>query len=215
MDSHFVQTEAMLSKDEVMSILLLNTVDGCSYAQKIYNVISYSILKYQEKHSADRYLHSKTTKANIIHDYIKNDVVVLSLEDTNIRIFKQQGMFTLILMNKVIFRFKKLDSDKKSRNVKTKQAESFKNQQLPFIGTEQSIVRLDAGYLLDVLGRDLKGVYFVKPKTKDSVGWRISAELELSVNDQIPLFSLKRTDFEDVLTIKPHLKDNESNKTGS
>lgn len=214
MNHNFVTTQSTLTKEEVTNLLLL-TFDEISYAQLFYDILANSIDKYNIKYSSDRQLHSKTTKANIIHDYIKSGIISLALEDNNVRIHKQKGMFTLILKNKVIFRFKKLNSDKKSCNVTTKQVESYRNQDLAIKGTEQTIVRLDAGYLLDDFGRNLKGVYFVKADTKTSIGWRISAELELSVNDQIPLFKFEETNFEDVLTIKPHLRTNEINKTAS
>jgi hypothetical protein len=214
MNPTLVTTQSTLTKEEVKNLLSL-TFDEVSYAQLFYDILANSIHKYNIKYSSDRQLHGKTTKANIIHDYIKSEIISLALEDNNVRIHKQNGMFTLILKNRVILRFKKLNSEKKSCNVPTKQVESFRNQDLEITGTEQSIVRLDAGYLLDGFGRDLKGVYFVKANTKTSIGWRISAELELSVNDQIPLFKFEETNFEDVLTIKPHLRTNELNKTAS
>jgi len=91
--------------------------------------------------------------------------------DENIRIFSKRGLAVVNIKDVVLLRFKKLDNNKRSRNIPTTQQYLFRAQ-LDLPGIPSELTHLEAGYVLNELQTGLDGVYITCPN-KNRLEWFI------------------------------------------
>ena len=112
-----------------------------------------------------RVVFSPRTRANIVHDFT-TDEAIRNLSDA--RLFNSSELRIFVLKEIIALRFKKLDDSMLSRNQPTEQVRSFRGQQqIPGI---PSVYNLEAGYVLDNLGQNIRSVHIVCPNG-DGVYW--------------------------------------------
>ncbi len=173
------------------------------YAQKLYECISEGHSDYVKYDSERGHIHSETTKANLINNYIMHRVKRMPVEDSTIRMLSHKKMDLLIISDTIAIRFKRLDEQFKSKNVKTKNVKNFRSHKLDIEGS--SLFPLDAGYRLNTFRTDIEEIYFVCPEG-DSNRWRLSAA-DLSVSKYQPeIFARCEEDIIPIVSVKPHLK---------
>lgn len=109
------------------------------------------------------HIHVKSTKAAMIRNYIFNRLRIALHNDPNIRFFKQSGMDTIGIKNRVFIRIKKLKRDFRSSNVLTEQVKRLRCGTLELTGIKTKIVWLDVGYMLDATGVFIDSIHAVHP----------------------------------------------------
>ncbi len=97
------------------------------------------------------------TSACLVHDYIKNQIRKEFAEAPDIKIDHYNGIFGMLISNKVFIRFKKLNPDLSANNVKTDQAENFDKQQLLLDGISD-LTLLTAGYIPDATWSSIQSI---------------------------------------------------------
>jgi hypothetical protein len=86
------------------------------------------------------------TSASLIHDFIRTRAREEFYNDNTVRADEFNGMFGLLISNRMFIRFKKLKRDLQSSNVKTGQVKQFDKQQLELPGIA-GLTFLTAGYV--------------------------------------------------------------------
>jgi hypothetical protein len=98
------------------------------------------------------------TAANFVHDLIASHARLAFFDDSEVKVGEFNGIFGLVIKGKIFVRFKKLNSDMKTANVPTEQAEQFNKQQLELPGLGR-LTLLTAGYVLDRTGTAIRNIY--------------------------------------------------------
>jgi len=98
------------------------------------------------------------TKANLIHDHIKNRIKEAFFDVSEVETGKWKGIFAVKINDDLFIRFKKLNDDYSSSNSQTKQTKNFLNQ-LVLDGFPEEPTFLFAGYQPDRTWTGIKGVY--------------------------------------------------------
>jgi hypothetical protein len=133
---------------------------------------------------------SATTRANFINDrmcyHVRNKMDQIS----GIDFVKRRGRTHLIILgvkDALEVKFKKLDYNRRPRNVPTAEASEFLEQvQLEFPGMLHPITNLVAGYQLNATRTGIKGIFVVCPLGSHN-HWEI--EIPLTAVAPIPLVS--------------------------
>lgn len=108
------------------------------------------------------------SRASIVHDLTIRSAIQQFDEMQGVRVVEQNRLFLFIFDESIALRFKKLDENKRSRNIPTQVTLDFLAQQeIPGIA---STLHLEAGYVLNELQTDIDGIYIVCP-TRDRVRW--------------------------------------------
>jgi hypothetical protein len=127
------------------------------------------------------------TKAGIIHDHIEKFVRAQFSEREAIRVDDFNGIFGMVVQNKLFIRFKKMDSTYSVRSLYTRQHWAYMQQaQIPNFPEEPTL--LFAGYIPDSTWSSIKGIY-VACWIGDTLEWvdefgRYSAEQAILDFDQ-------------------------------
>lgn len=100
----------------------------------------------------------KRTKAGIVHDHIKANIIENFAEEPNIRIGYFRRVFGIIINDELFIRFKKMDRNFKISNVLTPQHKRYMKQ-LDINGFPEQPTFLFAGYVPDENWLGVKGIY--------------------------------------------------------
>jgi len=116
-------------------------------------------------------------RANLISDWVCNTVRHEFARLRGVRIIEARGFPELIIKERYVIRFKKLDRKGRSRNILTKQQRDWFNGQLSFPGmSPEDVSRLVAGYILDLLGTEMERVLVTCPIGASGVAWSINLD---------------------------------------
>jgi hypothetical protein len=130
--------------------------------KKIRDCIFLSFGKWKSGHQGNGLILTPRSRASVIHDYMVAFARDFFKDDPGIRIFARRGLSLMNIDDSLLLRFKKLDAEKRSRNIPTQQTHLFRAQlELPGIPAE--LTHLEAGYVLNELQTALDGVYITCP----------------------------------------------------
>jgi len=173
----------ILSREEAETLLL-------PYKQAISRCIIEGYADYQQFDGSRAIMHSKTTRASIIADYIFYRIKKELRDSQEISFIKKNRMNAIIVRNRLLIRFKKLDKNKRSGNIPTKQVSSFREQTLEIEELKNiSITCVDAGYVLDNLGLSISSTHLVCPKGKLN-DWIMTLDENVTIKNQTSIFSV-------------------------
>ncbi|MEX0595596.1 MAG: hypothetical protein WD512_03775 [Candidatus Paceibacterota bacterium] len=105
----------------------------------------------------------KRTKANIIRDFILQEIKKLNFNGLKVHHANQnkEDLAIILLEKKIALRIKKIDKNRKSRNNKTQQTKSFLGQTLELDLLDVVPTYCDLGYKLDKTGTNIEIVTVV------------------------------------------------------
>lgn len=201
----------------VLSQQQVSEVAG-TYFSKISEVIAEAFQDYLDSLRGINSLGIRTnlkarTSASLIHDFIRIRAGEKFANVANIKVDEFNGMFGLLISNRLFVRFKKLTPDMKTSNVQTEQIGLFNKQQLEIPGTNQ-VTLLTAGYVPDATWTILQNI-FLTCKINEELVWYKDLHGETS---QVSIFSTSAMDQNMPEVEKPivRIKDKvNSRKTGS
>lgn len=161
---------------------------------------------YIEKYPEEvRVLHCPTTRAGIVHDHQIHRASIYAQKASGVTLCDLTRLKMLIIDGKFAIRFKKLDNDLRSANLKTKQIREFRSQE-QLCGLPQTH-NLEAGYLLSELETEIQNVFLVCPN-KGGLYWAAKLEehskVEQTIFDLFENFQgMDETDEEEEVGIRP------------
>ncbi|WP_143069666.1 hypothetical protein [Hymenobacter actinosclerus] len=128
----------------------------------VYQCIHFGHDQYSERHANHIVDWTKTTRANIIRDYVVNHIKEQLQGEHEVRFHTKNRMFLVIIGDKIGLRFKKLDKRLKSANIPTRQVRSWRNGTLiiPELNI-QELTCIDVGYVNDAVDAGIDKVWAV------------------------------------------------------
>lgn len=97
-------------------------------------------------------------RANILYDLIRKVVIERYGADADVVLREERGFLLMVIQDKFVLRFKKLDRNGLTCKGHTPQYHAYFSHQLPLPGMPPEAVRLVAGYQLDPAQASLKDV---------------------------------------------------------
>jgi hypothetical protein len=138
------------------------------YSPVFYNSIASSWNEYMQEIGDWGPDMTDRSRASIVHDLTIRSAIQQFDGVPGVRVVVQNGLYLFIFDDSIAVRFKKLDEDKRSRNIPTQVTLDFRGQQeIPGIS---STLHLEAGYVLNKLQTEIDGVYIVCP-SRDRASW--------------------------------------------
>ena len=131
------------------------------------------------------------TRANLMHDFMVSHARNEFDGVKNVRLCDMNGLFLLILEERINIKFKKLNDDKMPSNIPTQQNDFFM-QQLDLPGIE-SANNLIAGYELNTLATDLHEITITCPMGNRNE-WYINLGYSAGINNVIDITSPNKPD---------------------
>lgn len=184
-----------LSKEQAKDLLK-------PYAQLFYDAIIGGFDDYKLNDSSRGHIHNNCVKSNLVRSYVLARIKQTVAQYSELKFMEQKRMFAVIVEDKVILRFKKLNNRFRSENIKTKQVAAFRNRNLTFQGLRA--LPVDAGWKVDDFYSEIHDVHFVCPDGKGNL-WRIPL-YDLSIQKkQIAMFPVEEQDIITVVTVKPEV----------
>lgn len=184
-----------LSKDEAKEVLK-------PFAQLFYDAIIGGFSDYKHNDSERAVIHDNTVKSNLVRSYVLNRVKQLVVNNPSLKLIEQKRMFAILVSDKVIVRFKKLNDIFRSSNIPTKQIKEFRSRVLTFQGV--SALPIDAGWRVNDFYSEIEDVHFVCPNGIGNL-WRFPLE-DLAVQKiQTVIFPKKEEEIIQVVTVKPEI----------
>lgn len=172
------------------------------YAQLFYDAIMEGFDDYKLNDSPRGHVHDNCVKSNLVRSYVLNRIKQVVAQHQELKFKEQKRMFAIIIADKVILRFKKLNNLFRSENIKTKQVAAFRNRNLTFQGVKA--LPVDAGWRVDDFYSEIEDVHFVCPDGKGNL-WRIPLH-DLSIQKkQVAIFPVEEQDVITVVTVKPEV----------
>jgi len=110
-----------------------------------------------------RQAHTSRSRASLVHDHFVDFARQMFEPRVGVHCHEINKLFIISFNSGIAIRFKKLDECYRSSNIATQQSMDFLAQQnLPGV---EAAVNLQAGYQLNTLETDLKGVYLTQPES--------------------------------------------------
>jgi hypothetical protein len=163
-----------LTEDEAREIL-------APYIDEIEDAVREGWLDFGREYVATAYLLTTRSRATIVHDHVIGRLQRLVDRRSGLRLTKIRGMDVLIVADRLMVRFKKLDPALRASNIPTAQALQFdRQQQLP--GMPPALANLTAGYQLDRTNSAFTGIFVV---CRDGKQLRWAFEVERNVVAEI------------------------------
>ncbi len=119
---------------------------------------------------------STRTRAGFIYDHIVSCVRATFAGRRSVRIIEKRGFLELVIKNRFVLRFKKLDAKGRSRNILTRQQRLWFEQQLTLPEMPPEAEKLIAGYVLDELGTEIHRVLVTQPASATAVDWLLGID---------------------------------------
>ncbi len=147
------------------------------YKDLIANTIKTALSEYKEK--CERIIPDLglTSRANIISDLVQKKLTAFTELFPKFKTHEQHGSF-FIYSDTFALRPKKIDSNHRSGNVKTKRVVAMKEQSCSIPGLENNMVFLTLGYYLEEYTQNLISVFIIAegPRTNS---WEIPIYTEI------------------------------------
>jgi hypothetical protein len=184
-----------LTKDEAKEVL--KTV-----AQSLHDAIIGGFSDYKIYDSERAVIHDKTVKSNLVRSYVLNRVKQLVANNPSLKLIEQKRMFAILVSDKIVIRFKKLNNIFRSSNIPTKQANEFRSRILTFKGVRA--LPIDAGWRVNEFYSEIEDVHFVCPNGIGNL-WRFPLE-DLAVQKiQTVMFPKNEEEIIQVVTVKTEI----------
>ena len=154
---------------------------------------------------------NKTEKANHIHALIRARLKVAFKDCPEVKIGYINRVFGILINNSLFIRFKKINKDRSTSNISTKQTNNYKNQiEIPGIPADTTL--LYAGYTPDATWTCLQNIYILC-RLGDNIRWEIGLNGYIEQN----IINFKPSGSEEEVTIQKRVKvkDNQIKKTGT
>ena len=148
------------------------------YYPILYNAVVEGYKAFIQAMGNDAMVYTSTTRANMAHNHIFQSLVTLTLHDTRLRCFTVDGLKLFKLDDLFLCKVKKLSSDLKSSNIRSKRNDRFLRQQKLFNEMEP-MLHLQLGYVVDYVGAAITDVFIVCPRDESSNDWAINLSKEL------------------------------------
>lgn len=156
-----------------------------------YECILSGFNDYYRRNEGDTFNFRPTTRANMIYDYIISYLKKGLVNDSRVAFLNKNGLLTLMISDKYLIKFKKLNDNHKSSNVKTKQNTLFLKQETLF-DLPPSVTNIEIGYVLNKINSDIDGVFIVCPKNERENAWEIDLDEHLQAKSNLTLFNTKK-----------------------
>lgn len=101
------------------------------------------------------------SRASAVHDFVLQKAAAYAASNTGVQYFQRNLMHGIVIDGKYAIRFKKFDSESRSRNQPTQQVTEFRNQ-IELEGIDAAH-HLEVGYLLDDLETEVQDVRLACP----------------------------------------------------
>ncbi len=184
-----------LGKDEAKEVLK-------PYAQLFYDAITGGFSDYKTHDSERAIIHDKTVKSNLVRSYVLYRVKHLVANNPSLRLIEQKRMFAVLVSDKIIVRFKKLNEIFRSSNIPTKQIKDFRSRVITFQGVRA--LPIDAGWRVNDFYSEIEDVHFVCPNGVGNL-WRFPLE-DLAVQKiQTVIFPRKDEEIIPIVTVKSEI----------
>jgi hypothetical protein len=158
----YPQKGGMMDRDEVG--IILNP-----FLPRLIDCLLNGCQDYLGQYSAFTHIHTKGTRASITRDHIRDWIRRSFATEKSTRIVeKRNGLFLLEVEQRLLLRFKKLNSRKCSANVPTGQTKRFYRQQPLFPGLWRT--NLNAGYIANETWTEFE-FYITEPSGSRSNAW--------------------------------------------
>ena len=129
----------------------------------IYRCVKSAWTTYTSYPLSFRQAHTARSRASLVHDHFVDFARQTFEPRVGVHCHEINKLFIISFNSGVAVRFKKLDGCYRSSNIATQQSMDFLAQQnLPGV---EAAVNLQAGYQLNALETDLKGVYLTQPES--------------------------------------------------
>ena len=148
------------------------------YFQLLYDSVVDGYKAFIQSMGTDAIIYDSTTRANMAHNHIFHDLAGRSVSDPRLRCFSVEGLKLFKLDDIFLFKVKKLTSDLKSSNIKSRRNDRFLRQQQLFNEMEP-MTHLQLGYVVDYVGAAITDVHIVCPKNENHNDWTINLNKEL------------------------------------
>ncbi|MDL2284499.1 hypothetical protein LJC19_05085 [Oxalobacter sp. OttesenSCG-928-P03] len=136
----------------------------------IYSCIKDGWAIYQKEYPEHlKIAHTSRSRASLVHDHIASLARQRLEPRFGVHCHEIQKLFLVSFNSGVVIRFKKLDDNFRSSNIRTQQSLGFMEQEtLPEIG---KAINLQAGYRLNELETDIEGIYLTLPIGESGNAW--------------------------------------------
>jgi hypothetical protein len=148
--------------------------------------------EYNRHYGPIRHVHSPHARAMIIRDHIIFSVKKEFDEVSGVRILNKRGLFLLLINEKLLLRFKKLNNRMLARNYPTKQARKF-SEQLSFDGFFVPVTNINVGYIANDLFTSPEKVVVACPNSMSSNEWCIDITPDGLIQD-VPVIPVLERD---------------------
>jgi hypothetical protein len=180
------------------------------YGQLFYDEIIGGFNDYKKYDLKRARIHDRTTKSNLVRSYVLERIKKLVAKTPTLKLLVQKRMVAILVEDKIIVRFKKLNRKFCSTNVLTEQVKLFRNRELLFQGIEA--LHVDAGWRVNKFYSEIDDVHFVCPNGKENL-WRLPL-LNLADKKIKSIFQVEETEVINIVTIKPGIA-NDDRKSAS
>lgn len=160
------RTFPYVTKDEAHEIL-------APHLPTIEEAIRQAWHDYGRCYANDAHRHSTRSRASLIHDHIISRLEEAIDGVSALRLTKIKGLHVLVVADRLLLRFKKLDRALRPSRPWTAQGEF--HQQLPLLEDMPELVKLQAGYQLDRTNTSLQAILLTCPDGK-AVRWHLELE---------------------------------------
>jgi hypothetical protein len=147
--------------------------DLIEYVPKIRYCYEISFKHFLKHYNQYHYL-DLGAKASIMHCIVTDNIRREFQNEYECIIRVIRGLFVLIVKSKYLISFKKIGDNYETCKNYTQQETLFNCQQLLLPGIDISTVDLNAGYLVNNLWSELKGIFITRPTKNRLEFWNIS-----------------------------------------
>lgn len=132
------------------------------YKESLRLCVSMAWRYYNEHYGHVHHLHTPRTRASILHDLMVHNARKNFEGKPGIEMRDMRGLFLLIVDGQLLIRFKKLDEDKMSRSIPTRQTEDFLAQ-MDLPGMPPRATAIIVGYELNRLQTEMAAITVTCP----------------------------------------------------
>ena len=146
------------------------------YMPQIEEIFTAALNEFQTKHFDPDFL--GRTNANIINNLITKHAKKILISDSGIRFRYERGALYMIIHDKMIAKFKKLNDNLLTSNIKTKSVTRFRNQELilNLPNIPPPLTNIFLGYQWDSLNKCYSSLYVTCPSGATKNAWTIAIE---------------------------------------
>ncbi|MBI4825348.1 MAG: hypothetical protein HY807_02860 [Nitrospirae bacterium] len=159
--------------------MINSNLDAISFLNPYNAILYYCVMNswtdYGKEYAHVRHIHTPTTRANIIHSHMIHHARNFFQDIEGVNFIIRNKLFMVNIHDTVLLRFKKLDENKISGNIKTQQTIDFLEQDLPSM--PQHAKNLIVGYELNSLQTNISAITITCPKNSSEIEWYFDLDI--------------------------------------